>query len=134
MSRVYQWERALVAEVRRHSALPFSWGVSNCFYMTMDCVRAVTGTDPWVDARGCDSEAWYKRWLARNRFGNVGDAFARRMAEIPSAQMGRGDIAVVEQDGMAPGVVCLGPTVVGKVPMGTLQLPRSRVVRAFRVG
>lgn len=131
--RIKGWERALLAEVARHQALPFSWDESNCVYFPMDCVKAMTGDDPWADERGCTSEQDFARRLVRLGFKNVGDVFASKFAEIALSYMGRGDLAVIEQDGKTPGVICVGAHLVGKIETGMLFMPRSLAIRAFKV-
>lgn len=131
--RIKGWEHALIAVVETHQSMPFSWDESNCVYFPMDCVRAMTGSDPWAEERGCSSEQDFKRRLVRLRCKNVGDVFALKFAEIPLLAMGRGDLAVVEQDDATPGVVCLGAQLVGKIERGMIYLPRALAVRAFKV-
>jgi hypothetical protein len=134
MPRIKGWERALLDEVERHKALPFAWDGSNCVYFPMDCVKAITGADPWEDERGCESETDFARRLVKHGFKNVGDVFAAKFAEIPTAYMGRGDIATVDQEVCTPGVVCLGGMLVGKSEQGMIYIPRGLALRAFKVG
>jgi hypothetical protein len=134
--RLKGWERALNATVARHAALPFSWHESNCLYFPLDVALAVTGEDPWSDERGCISEKEFARRLVRHGFTSVADAFAARLPEIHPARMGRADFGVIEHTGGISGVVCLGAEVAGKpgADFGMIYLPRSRVLRAFKVG
>lgn len=124
----------MLYEVERHKGLPFSWEESNCVYFPMDCVKAITGEDPWQDERGCKSETDFARRLAKHGFKNVGDAFGAKLAEIPVLNMGRGDLATVDQEVCTPGVVCLGQMLVGKTEAGMIYIPRGLALRAFKVG
>jgi hypothetical protein len=131
LGRVRDWPTALATTVEQHRTTPLIWGVSDCFTLPMDCVRAITGTDPWSDQRGYTTEFGAARKLAALDFRDVGDAFAAKLEEIPPARMGRGDIGVVGKCG----VVCVGHQVIGKAAGGGLTFsPRSTVTRAFRVG
>lgn len=135
MPRIKGWERALLEEVKRHAALPFSWEQSNCVYFPMDCVKAITGADPWEEVRGiCKSEDDFKRGMARYKFKNLGDAFGAKFSEIPLLNLSRGDIAVVEQDGELGGAVCINTYLVGKARTGMAYIPISLALRAFKVG
>lgn len=135
MPRIKGWERALLEEVKRHEALPFSWEESNCVYFPMDCVKVITGQDPWEEVRGiCTSEKDFKRGLAKYKFKDLGDAFAAKFCEVPILRMGRGDIAVVEQDGELGGAVCVNSYLVGKAKTGMSYIPLAMAVRAFKVG
>lgn len=131
--RKENWPQALIAEIERHRKLPFSWDQSNCFYFPLDCVRAMTGVDLWESERGCASEDDYKRRLVRNGFASVADAFAQTFPECPPAMARRGDVGLVEYQGVLCGVVVEGADVVGKAIDGTLRVPRVLLKRAFRV-
>lgn len=130
------WESALRAVVARHRALPFGWGTSDCFVFPMDCVEAVTGRDPWAAVRGYASEQAAARLLVAHGLRDVADAFAAVLPEIHPAEAGRGDLAVVAAAGSGEigGAVCLGPVVAAKGRDGLSFLPRTAMVRAFRVG
>lgn len=133
MMRNENWPEMLIAEIDRHRKLPFSWIESNCFYFPLDCVLAMTGVDPWAHERGCTSEDDYKRRLVSNDLASVADAFAQAFPECPPAMARRGDIGVVEYQGVLCGVVVEGVDVVGKTLDGTLRVPRTLLKRAFRV-
>jgi hypothetical protein len=133
MMRKENWPELLIAEIERHRKLPFSWGESNCFYFPMDCAKAITGIDLWERERGCTSETDFKRRLVDNGLANLAEAFAQVFQECPPAFARRGDIGVVEYQGILCGVMVEGVDVVGKTLDGTLRVPRSLLKRAFRI-
>ncbi len=98
----------------------------------------MTGRDPASEARRAYSTAEGAAKLLRRRgFGSIADAFGSVFPEIPVARAGRGDLGVVPvpYGGGFAGVVFMGLGAFGKnadAP-GTLFVPRSAVVRAFRV-
>lgn len=132
--RVEDWPARLAEVIARHERLPARYGVSDCFTFPMDVVAALTGDDPWGDARDYETEGEAARALVARGFDDVGDAFAAVLKEIPNAFAGRGDIGVVEIDGTVYGVVCVGLVLLCKRPDGRmLRLPRGRLARSFRV-
>lgn len=134
--RIAGWETRLRAAVARHRALPFGWGTSDCFVFPMDCVEAVTGRDPWAAVRGYDNEQAAARLLVAHGLRDVADAFRAVLPEIHPADAGRGDLVVAHAGPGTElgGAVCLGPVVAAKGRDGLSLLPRTAVVRAFRVG
>lgn len=129
------WPDLLIAEIDRHATLPFEYGKADCFIFPMDCVRAMTGVDPFEAHRGKYKtlKGAYKL-LKAHGVKNVGDAFARYFLEIPSSLAGRGDLGVVPGDNFVSGVVFMGSTVIGKHEVqGNMHVPRDLVTRAFKV-
>lgn len=133
--RIAGWETALVAALQVHAHRPLLYGVSDCFTLPMDCVRAITGDDPWADQRDYDSLIGAARLLLQQGFRSVGDAFAAKCPEIPPALAGRGDLAVVAEGDSVAGCVVIGALVAGKSKQyGLCLVPRARMLRAFKVG
>lgn len=138
MTRREDWPERLQDALDRHAALPTTWGTSDCLMMPMDCVLAMTGRDPAAEVRRAYSTAeGAAKLLLRRGFRSVADAYASVFPEIPVARAGRGDLGVVPVPygaGFA-GVVFMGLGAFGKnadAP-GNLFVPRSAIVRAFRV-
>jgi hypothetical protein len=134
MARREDWPERLLAEIERHSHMPFEYGTSDCFIFPMDCVEAMTGNDPWAGQRGYRTDKGAAGRLRRQGFKNVGDAFADKFEEIPVGKAGRGDIGVIETDKGTAGVVFIDTVAMGKAEdVGVKRVPRSLVTRAFRV-
>ena len=140
-------EKALVAVAMWHQALPFSHAQSNCLRLVADVDRAMTGNDPM---RGYRRETRSARGVARvmKRLGfrTVADALAATYPEVAPAMARRGDCGLVETaSGELAAVIVLGDQVMGKSAQaanlhparkatGATLLPRTRLVRAFRIG
>lgn len=138
MTRREDWPERLLEAVARHDVLPYSLGESDSYMLTMDAVLAMTGAEPWPEVRGSYSTALGAAKLLRQRgFSNEAEAFASVFPEVPPALAIRGDIGVVPVPHGAgfAGVVCIGTGFVGKHAdrSGTIRVPRSAVLRAFRV-
>lgn len=127
------WEERIFEELERHRHLPAQYGVSDCFRMAMDVAQACLD-------RPLDYNLQYSspldaaRLMKTRGWADVGDAFASYFNEIPPAFASRGDIGIIEWDGEKCGVVVIGNDVIGKhVIKGTARLPRSALLRAYRV-
>jgi hypothetical protein len=138
MTRREDWPERLAEVLEHHAALPMAWGASDCLLLPADAVLAMTGEDPAAEARGhYRTERGAARLLRGRGWTSVADAFASRFPEIPVAMAGRGDLGVVTVPygaGFA-GVVFMGSGAFGKnadAP-GNLFVPRSAIVRAFKV-
>lgn len=103
--RVTGWERLLTAAVETHMALPSAYGISDCFVFPMDCVEAITGVRHWADCRQYRTEQGAGKSLLRKGFTNVEEAFRSKFEEIPVLLAQRGDIGVIEIDGVVSGGV-----------------------------
>lgn len=103
--RVNGWERLLTAAVEKHMALPSQYGISDCFVFPMDCVEAITGVRHWPDCRQYRTEQGAGKSLRRKGFANVEEAFSSKFEEIPVLIAQRGDIGVIEIDGVVSGGV-----------------------------
>ncbi|MEK9751752.1 MAG: hypothetical protein VW338_00875 [Rhodospirillaceae bacterium] len=136
MARVANWPRRLIEAVDRHRALPASWGQSDCFRFAMDCVEAVTGTDPYADVRGSyDGPVTAARRLKERGFADLEAALAAAFPEVPAAKAQRGDLGVTAAANGAPAcVVFVDAGVIGRGEGELLRFPRSVVTRAFKVG
>ena len=134
MTRVKHWPDRLEDIIAAYQGGVFIWGVRDCFRLTMDVAKALTGADPYADLEPYDSEMGAARRLVERGFASLGDALAAVMPEVPPALAQRGDVGVVDEAGTDAGVVVIGTDVVGMSQRGLTRVPRSRLVRAFRVG
>lgn len=133
--RLEDWDVRLAAVVERHHDLAGAWGISDCFLFAMDCVEAVTGTDPYADERGrySDAAGAAERLKARG-FRSVEAAIAAVFDSVPVAMAQRGDLGVTRlRDGTPACVVFVPGGVIGRGERGLVRLPRSVVKRAFEV-
>ncbi|MDM9644461.1 hypothetical protein [Rhizobium sp. S163] len=133
MARVLGWEKRLKSVVEKHQALPSVYGTSDCYLIADDGVEAVTGERMYVGALGYKTEAGAAKKLRQHGFESVRDAFAAKFEEIPPSMAQRGDIGVVERDGVLSGGVF---TSIGFMTRGADAvefLPSSEVAHAFKV-
>ena len=134
MPRKEDWPDLLLAEIDRHSELPFEYGVSDCITFACDCVKVMTDVDPMEGHRDYDSLEGGQEELAEAGYADIAEAFADHFEEIPVAMAGRGDIGILEGGDIAIAVVFVGPHAVGKeTPEGVSQVRMTRCSRAFRV-
>lgn len=137
LQRVPDWVEALFATIACHEAQAFKRGKSDCWCMSLDVARAMTGTDPFADQRSYTSERGALRMLKRFGVENLGDAVETRLPEIAPMIARRGDLATFDEV-MAVGVV-MGEMVLSKSPLvadanGMIAKPLISAKRAFRVG
>ncbi|HVL71244.1 MAG TPA: hypothetical protein VM434_05080, partial [Beijerinckiaceae bacterium] len=120
--------------VAAHDALPFSWGASDCMTFAADAAAAQTGKNPYPRSRRLKTALGARRAMKRRGFASYGDALASRFPEIAPALARVGDLCIVpnEAGGETCGVV-LGADVAARDLARLARLPRSRILRAFRV-
>ncbi|MTH96429.1 hypothetical protein [Roseibium sp. RKSG952] len=141
MSRLPNWDIALIQAVEFHAQRPFSWGGlatgagSDCFEMTMDAVKAVTGTDPYEDERGrYRTRIGALRRFTKRGFAWLDGAYSDAFPPVPVLMARRGDIGLVSLDGEDCSVVVMGAQAVGKSPSGIVRVPVNALRKAFKVG
>lgn len=133
MTRLPGWEKRLNAVVAKHMALPSSYGSSDCYIITDDGVEAVTGDRMYPDALGYTTETGAARKLRQHGFETVRDAFAAKFPEIAQALAQRGDIGVVDRNGVLSGGVFTSIGFMTRGPSSVEFLPASQVSSAFMV-
>jgi hypothetical protein len=134
MTRVPQWEQALVRAIEKHAALPFAWGVSDCGYLATDCIEAVTGKLPFKKFRGYKTEAGAAKKLLKAGFRDIGDLFASAYEAVPPAMAQRGDVGTIERDGKVGAAVVTSFGVAVKTEHGVGYEPITALSRAYRIG
>ena len=137
LERRPDWVDRLFEVIALHEARPFQRGVSDCWSMSMDAAKAITGTDPFRDKRRYMTERGALRMIRAYGVGNLGDGLATRLPETPVMTARRGDLATFD-DKLAVGVV-MGDMVLTKSPVvkgqnGIMALPLISAARAFRIG
>ncbi len=132
MNRRAEWIDALAAVIAHHDAAPFGWRASDCLSFPADAVEAITGTA--VERPAYASESGARRALRRMGAADPHEAMAKLFEEIPPAFATTGDLAAVVGDGgRKSGGVVVGAILYVKAEHGLARLPRSRMVRAFKV-
>lgn len=135
--RLSDWPERLAALLADRNAAPFEWGRTDCAMLAADVVQALTGQDPAAELRGRYSDDAGAEALIADA-GSLGALAACVLAgqdipECPPPFAQRGDIALVEWQGVqglgvftAEGVMVLGPS-------GLHAMPLSAVQRAWAV-
>lgn len=133
--RLPDWSERLFACLVAHQGRPFVWGETDCATLFADAVAAVTGADPLAAHRPWDSQRAAGRVLLRSGCASVLAFVERHFDEIVPADARRGDIGftTAAHPLMSPAIVT-GAEAVSRDETGWLVLPRSALVRAFKVG
>ncbi|MFO0992555.1 MAG: hypothetical protein U1E67_11570 [Hyphomicrobiales bacterium] len=136
MSRLPDWPDRLIAEIARHERLEFSYGVSDCMQLAMDCAEAITGEHPYRKARRYRTKRGAASCLKRHGFRNIIEALAAAYPKIAPSLARRGDIGIIYEGNAPCAVVCEGLFFVGKPPgtVGLVRIPRAHIKGAFAVG
>lgn len=132
MSRLPDWELRLNAAIEKHMALPAKFGLSDCYVIADDACQAVTGERLYKGVR-YGTEAGAAKQLRKRGFETVEDAFRVRLPEIGRLLAQRGDLGVIEREGILSGGVF---TSLGFMTRGTeavVFLSPQDVKTAFRV-
>lgn len=135
LTRLPDWDRRLARLVNQHKSTPGVWGVSDCLLTVADAVEAITGTDPAADIRGkYKTEAGAARILRKRGFGDVEMALASLFPPVGRLMVQRGDIGVVERNGVlcAGFITDLGFAV--KTESGLSFVSQMTIKSAFKVG
>lgn len=81
-------------------ALPGEWGVSDCWMLTMDAIEAVTGEPVLKHLRRYKTEVGGYRLFAKHGFTTVEEALASALQPVGRLSAQRGDVGVIERDGL----------------------------------
>lgn len=100
MTRHPDWEDRLNAVVAKHQAMPGEWGKSDCWALTMDAIEAVQGKRILSKLSRYKSEAAGYRVFAKAGFKTVEEALASVLEPVPVLMAQRGDVGVIERDGV----------------------------------
>lgn len=134
MTRRNDWQQRLFAEIERHARQPFAYGVSDCWTLANGAVREITGK-PLIAGIRYKSETGARRVLRKRGVDDVAGLVATvGLHEVAPVLAQRGDLGVTEGANGEPAlVVNVGARWVGKTETGLMHIPRSRVVKAYRV-
>ncbi|MBX8827265.1 hypothetical protein [Ochrobactrum sp. SFR4] len=133
--RLTDWDRRLTGVTEKHIGLPMVWGESDCLLTVADAIEAITGKDFAEKIRGTYSdEQGAARAMRRRKCATVEDVLARRFPETGRFSAMRGDVGIVEIEGVitAGYVTEYGFAVRGE--SGLQFLPLTQIKRAFAIG
>ena len=140
--RVEGWEDRLYDTIESWRDKVFDYAAgANCFFFAMDCVKAVTETDPYEDERGLITEEEdVKARLSAWGFDDIEGAIASIFQPIPPSLAWRGDLGIVDEEftrGEGVGLAVFNGSEAGAIAMGPrLLVPVSvrHISRAYKVG
>ena len=134
---LHDWPERLYAFVEARQSTPFDWGSNDCCSFAADAVLQCTGVDPLADIRPDGVATWatqlqaYK--LLKAHGGMAAMVTARLGQPVPVLMAQRGDVLLVQMDGLDALVVCLGAQYVGAGPAGVVYGPINDALLAWRV-
>tara|TARA_R110002020_G_scaffold53905_8_gene150496 strand:+ start:24248 stop:24703 length:456 start_codon:yes stop_codon:yes gene_type:complete len=100
MTRVPDWQERLNAVVAKHQAMDGAWGTSDCWTLTMDAVEAVQVKRILSRLSRYKSEAAGYRVFSKAGFNTVEEALASVLEPVPVLMAQRGDVGVIEREGV----------------------------------
>lgn len=133
MTRIQDWEKPFNQEIQKHMDIPFEWGVSDCYMLCDDVVKAITGKRIETGIK-YKTELSGTKQMIKKGYKNFKEVFSDKFEEInPSIAM-RGDLGIVSiGNSFAGGVfTSLGFMTKGE-QSGIVILPHDKVHIAFKV-
>lgn len=130
------WEKRLRETVEKHMASESEYGVSDCLIIALDAIEAVTGEDPYPPSkfdRVYSDERGALRCLVKAGFKSVDEVLAAKFSEIPTSMAQRGDVGVVDIDGMIAAGVFTQLGFMSRGKSKVVFLPASQVKTAYKV-
>lgn len=137
LTRREDWPSRLAAALEAARDKPFAWGSHDCGLFAADCVLAMTDVDPAAAYRGqyADEEGARATMLALSS-GGLRAAWTKALGPaMNNVRMARrGDVALVEINGIEAAGVVVGSRVACATEGGVLMVPAGRIVAAWAVG
>lgn len=137
LTRLPDWDRRLAEVTARHLTTPAVWGESDCLLRVADAIEAVTGEDLAKAIRGkYSTELGAAKLLKRKKCDDVGQLLARHFEPCGRLMARRGDIMIVEQDGVIAAGFVTEYGVAVTSPRGTVFRPQTDATMkaALKVG
>jgi hypothetical protein len=135
--RFEDWPNRLLSVIDGAAARPFVWGEWDCGQFVGAAIEAQTGTNPVAQLRAkYTTEVGMKRILTRDYDGSLLAFWSAQLGgPVPVTMAGRGDIVVVEIEGVqASGVVDLSGERVACLGLDGLEfLPIIQAIAAWKV-
>ncbi|GAA2867512.1 hypothetical protein GGQ99_001281 [Aminobacter niigataensis] len=135
LQRLPDWERRLALVVEHHLETPGEWGVADCLLTVADAVEAVTGVDPATRIRGAySSELGAAKLMRRRKCADVEAVLAKLFPPVGRLMAQRGDVGVVEREGVLAAGFITERGLAVKVEAGLAFYPQTEIKTAFKVG
>lgn len=133
-ARMPDWWERLLAVFAWHRAHAFAWGRFDCATLFSDAGTAVIGIDP-LGGYVWRNEREALKGLALHGVTSMAAYVAQRFAEIPPAEARRGDVGFAREAApLSCPYIITGATAEGRDTRGWLIVPRTMLVRTYRVG
>lgn len=132
--RLPDWPDRLLTVIEWHRNHAFAWGDFDCGTLFSDAVTAVTGADP-LEGYLWRNEREALKFLALRQVDSMLEFVACRFDEIVPCDARRGDIGwTVRLDPIVCPAIITGAEAVSRDASGWISVPRTHIVRAFKVG
>lgn len=100
LERLADWDRRLPRVIAQHRDAAPAWGASDCWMLMLDGIEAVTGERILPNLRRYKTEAGGYRLFAKHGFTTVEQALASVFQPVGVLSAQRGDVGVIERDGL----------------------------------
>lgn len=136
MTRHRNWEQRLKGVIQTHLEIEPAWGRSDCFIFACDAYGAVTGETLLPALRRYRSEAGGYRLFRKHGFETVEQALASVLPQRPALTAMRGDLGVVERNGVKACCVVVAAGAIVRVDHGAgfEYWQQDAMTTAFKVG
>ncbi|MET4696087.1 DUF6950 family protein [Endozoicomonas lisbonensis] len=125
-------ELARFIESRRN--VPFAWHENDCCTFVADAILLITGIDAAAPYRGHYTTATGAyRALRKYGDGTIAGAWSACFEEIPVSDLGRGDVALVNVNGLPASALLMGNKLWAVSKTGLITLPVTEAIKAWRV-
>ena len=133
--RLVDWEVRLAAVTEKHLHLAGEWGKSDCLITVADAIRAVIGKDHARMIRGkYTTELGAAKIMKRRGFATVEDVLASRFPPVGRLLAQRGDVGVVERNGVISAGYVTEYGFAVKSETGLEFIPQTEIRSAFAIG
>lgn len=135
LNRLPDWDRRLACVTEKHIGMPAEWGVCDCLLTAADAIEAVTGKDLASSIRGTYSDQLGAlRAMRRRKCKTVEEVFAKRFPAIGPLSAWRGDVGVIDINGVLSAGYFTEYGFAVKADHGLVFRPMTDVARAFQIG
>jgi cell wall-associated NlpC family hydrolase len=139
LTRLPDWPEELIRTIDAHQNKPFEWGKWDCATLFVDCVRALTGTDPLEGIRPTwtwRTRAGALRAIKSAGFENMVELTQSLFPAVPPLLARRGDLVFMKEAGpITSPAICTGAEMHTRdLDLGWVIAPMEQATMAFRVG
>lgn len=137
MQRIDGWEGRFWDTIHGAEGKPYVLGEHDCFKLTCDVVKALTGVDLWSPWKGRYSTERQALKLIAQYGGSFNGAFTKlfNTSVVDPSMARRGDVLRFDDDNGTPHLgVCVGSTVCLLAEKGLTRVERADCIACWRIG